>query len=137
MQREVAVHDHARRIAGLQLGRGVAANIRFKRDVVDKTSRELETIAKDDYAATQDLQHNDFIPEAISRSDAEVSEIGPGDLDFRCKAIVRDTWVIIQSCLSARIYSDHGLKACFNAVRMVDRVGCLLREDLRCLLCNG
>ena len=65
-EREVSVHSHAHHVASLQLGCGCAANIGLKRDVVYKISGELETIDKNLHAATQDAQHHDFIPEAVS-----------------------------------------------------------------------
>lgn len=68
-EREVAVHDHSHHVASAQLGRGVTANIGLERDVVHKVSRELQAIGKNQYAAAQDAQLDDFIPEAISTSD--------------------------------------------------------------------
>ena len=50
---------------------------------------ELEAIAENQHAATKDAQLDDFIAEAISRGDPQVSEIGPGDLHFRGEAVVR------------------------------------------------
>src|SRR5262245_7628502 len=77
------------------------------------------------------------VGETKSRSDAEVSEISPGDLDLSCEAIVGYAEVIFQSCLPAHIHSDHRLEACFNPVRTVERAGCLLCHGLGCLLGNG
>jgi len=51
-EREVAVYTHAHHIAGVQLGRGRAANIRLKCDVMYKISGELETIGKNLRATT-------------------------------------------------------------------------------------
>ena len=79
-EREVSVHNHARHVASLQLGCGCAANIGLKRDVVYKISGELETIAKNQHAATQDAQLHDFIPEAVSTGDPQLSEVSLGDL---------------------------------------------------------
>lgn len=128
-QCEMSVYDHACRVTSLQLGRTIAANIRFEGDVVNKTSRELETIAKDHHTATQDAQLDNFIPEAISRSDTEVSEVSPGDLDFSSEAIVRDAWIVVQSRLPARVNSNHWLEPCLDSVRTVKRFRCLLGDS--------
>ena len=86
-EREVSVHNHARHVASLQLGCGFAANIGLERDVVYKISGELETIAKNQHAATQHAQLDDFIPEAVSPGDPQVSEVSLCDLHFSSEAI--------------------------------------------------
>jgi hypothetical protein len=53
-ERDVAVHSHAYYIASLHFGRSCSANVRLKCDVVYKVSGELEAIAKNLHAATQD-----------------------------------------------------------------------------------
>lgn len=87
-ERKVAVHSHPRHVARLQLWGGSAANIGLKRDVVYKISGELETIAKNQHAATQNAKLHDFIPEAVSTGDSQISEVSLGDLHFRSEAIV-------------------------------------------------
>jgi hypothetical protein len=72
-EREVSVHNHAHDVASLQLGCDRAANIGLKRDVVYKISGELETIAKNLHATTQDTQLHDSIPEAVSTGDPQLS----------------------------------------------------------------
>ena len=99
-KREVAIHSHAHHVASLQLGCGCAANIGLKRDVVYKISGELETIDKNLHAATQDAQLQDFIPEAVSTGNPQVSEVGLGDFYFSGEAIVapcqpqRPIWLV-------------------------------------------
>ena len=87
-KREVAIHSHAHHVASLQLGCGCAANIGLKRDVVYKISGKLETIVKNLHATTQNAQLHDFIPEAVSTGDPQVSEVRFGDLYFSGEAIV-------------------------------------------------
>ena len=65
-EREVAIHNHTRHVASLQLGCGCPANIGLKRDVVYKISGELETVAKNLHAATQDAQLHDSSIGAVS-----------------------------------------------------------------------
>jgi hypothetical protein len=113
-EREMTVHGHACYIAGPQLRRAGTANVRLERDVVRKVSGELQTLAKNHHAAARDLQHDDFIPETISRGDAQGIEVVLGDLNFSCEAIVGHAWFIVQSGLSARIYRDHWLEARFQ-----------------------
>ena len=72
-QREVAVYSHAHHIASMQLGCGWAVNIRLKCDVMEEISGELETIGKNLRAATQHAQLHDFIPEAVSTGDPQLS----------------------------------------------------------------
>src|SRR4029077_5039575 len=110
-EREVAVHSHAHHVASAQLGCGCPANIGLKRDVVYKTPGELETIAKNQHAATKDAQLDDFIAETISRGDPQICEIGPGDLHFRGETVVRDADVAVQPCLSTRVDRNHRLEA--------------------------
>ena len=55
-EREVAVHSHAHHVASLHFGCGCSADVGLKCDVVYKISGELETIAKNQHAATQDAQ---------------------------------------------------------------------------------
>jgi hypothetical protein len=114
-EREMAVHDHARHIAGPQLRRSSAAKIGLEGDVVNKISRELETIAKDHHATTQDAQLDDFIPEPISKSDPQLEEISLGDFHLSGEAIVGGTSFIVQTRLPAGIHSNHRLEARFEA----------------------
>src|SRR5258708_22396288 len=104
-EREVAVHSHASHVDCLQLRCGCAANIGLKCDVVYKISGELETMAKDLHATTQDAQLDDFISEAVSTGDPQVSEVGLGDLHFSGEAIVCRAYLNIQSRLSTGIHS--------------------------------
>src|SRR4029450_4495195 len=106
-EREVAVHSHPRHVARLQLGGGSAANIGLKCDVVYKISRELETIAKNQHAATQDAQLHHFVLEAVSPGDPQVSEISLGHLHFSGEAIVGGANLNVQSGLSTGIYRNH------------------------------
>ena len=118
-KREVAIHSHAHHVASLQLGCGCAANIGLKRDVVYKISGELETIVKNLHAATQDAQLHDFIPEAVSTGDPQVSEVGLGDLHFSGEAIVGHANLSVQSGLSTGIHSNHWLQTRFEPERSV------------------
>src|SRR4030095_5429281 len=116
-EREVAVHSHPRHVARLQLGGGSAANIGLKRDVVYKISGELETIAKNQHAATQDAKLPHFIPEAVSAGDSQISEVSLGDLHFSGEAIVGRANLSVQSGLSTGIHSNHWLQTRFEAER--------------------
>ena len=136
-QREMAIHDYARRVTSLQLWRGRAANVRLKRNVVYKIPRKLEAIAENQHAATKDAQLDDFIAEAISRGDPQFSEIGLGDLHFRGEAIVPGADLIVQPGLSTRVDRNHRLEPSFKPVRMVSHFGCLLGNGFWCLLGNG
>ena len=118
-EREVAVYSHAHHVASLQFGCGCAANIGLKRDVVYKISGELETIVKNLHAATQDAQLHDFIPEAVSTGDAQVSEVGLGDFHFSGEAIVGHANLSVQSGLSTGIHSNHWLQTRFEPERRV------------------
>ena len=135
-QREMAIHDYARRVTSLQLWRGRAANVRLKRNVVYKIPGKLEAIAENQYAASKDAQLDDFIAEAISRGDPQFSEIGLGNLHFRGEAVVSRADLIVQPRLSTRVDSNHRLEAGFKPVRPVRRFGCLL-GNVWCLLGNG
>src|SRR6187551_3574349 len=115
-QREMAIHDYARRVTSLQLWRCRAANVRLKRNVVYKVSGKLEAIAENQHAATKDAQLDDFVAEAISRGDPQFSEIGLGDLHFSGEAVVPGAHLIVQPRLSTRIYRDNWLEARFQAV---------------------
>src|SRR4029450_6907153 len=125
-QREMAIHDYARRAPSLQLWRCRAANVRLKRNVVYKVSGKLEAIAENQHAATKDAQLDDFVAEAISRGDSQFSEIGLGDLHFSGEAVVRGAGFIVQPRLSTRADSNPRLEASFKPVRTVSRFGCLL-----------
>src|SRR5215211_2695470 len=118
-EREVAVHTHARHVASAQFGCGCPANIGLKCDVVYKISGELEAIAKDQHAATQDAQLHDFIPEAVSAGNPQVSEVGLGDFHFSGEAIVGRANFNIQSGLSTGIHSNHRLQTRFEPDRSV------------------
>ena len=118
-EREVAVHSQSHHVASVQLGCGCPANIGLKRDVVYKISGELETIAKNLHAATQDAQLHDFIPEAVSTGDPQVSEVGFGDLHFSREAIVGRANLNVQSGLSTGIHSNHWLQTRFEPDRSV------------------
>src|SRR6476620_6871605 len=118
-EREVAVHNHARHIASLQLRRGRAANIRFKCDVVYKISGELETMAKNLHATTQDAQLHDFIPESVSTGDPQVSEVGFSDLHFSGEAIVGHANLSVHSGLSTGIHRNHWLQTSLEPERSV------------------
>lgn len=52
-QREMAIHDYARRVTSLQLWRCRAANVRLKRNVVYKIPGKLEAIAENQQAAAK------------------------------------------------------------------------------------
>ena len=138
----MAIHSHAHDVASPQLWRGRAANIGLKRDVVYKTPGELETMVKNQHAATKDAQLDDFIAEAISRSDPQVSEIDPGDLHFRGEAVVRDANLASNlACplASTEITGWRRASSRFDVWRvgpLLGHVGCLLRR-VRCLLGNG
>src|SRR3954468_10092002 len=108
-EREVAVHSHARHIASLQLGCGCAANIRLKCDVVYKISGELKTVAKNLHAATQDAQLHDFIPEAVSPGDPQVTKVSLGNFYLSGEPIVGRTSFNVQSGLSTGVHSNDGL----------------------------
>ena len=112
---EVAVHDHAHRVASPHLGRAGAAKIGLECDVVNKISRELKTIAEDHHATAQDAQLDDFIPEPISRSDPQLGEISLGDFHLSGEAIVGGTRFIIQTRLPARVHSNHRLETRFKS----------------------
>src|SRR4029077_21247641 len=118
-EREVAVHSHGHHVASAQLGCGCPANIGLKRDVVYKISGELETIAKNQHAATQDPQIHDFIPEAVSPGDPQLSEVSLGDLHFSGEAIVSRTNLNVESGLSTGIHSNHWLQKRFEPDRSV------------------
>src|SRR5690349_16036871 len=109
-ERETAVHDYARHITGPQLRRSTAADICLERDVVNKISGELETIAKDHHATTQHAKLDDRIPEPISRSDPEIRKVSLGDFHFRREAIVGGASFIVQTRLPARIHSNDRLQ---------------------------
>jgi hypothetical protein len=96
-EREAGVHSHAHHVASAQLGCGCPANIGLKRDVVYKISGELETIAKNQHAATQDAQLHDFILEAVSAGNPQVSEVSLGDLHFSGETIVGRANLTVQS----------------------------------------
>jgi hypothetical protein len=122
----MAIHDYACHVTSLQLWRARAANVRLKRNVVDKIPGELEAIAENQHAATKDAQLDDFIAEAISRGDPQFSEIGLCDLHFRREAIVGHAWFNVQPGLSTRIHRDYRFEARFEPDRTVSRFGCLL-----------
>ena len=130
-EREVAVHKHAHDVASLQLGCGCATNIGLKRDVVYKISGELKTIAENLHTAAQYAQLNDFIPEAISRSDPQVAEIGLSDLHFGGEAIVGHANLSVQSGLSTGIHSNHWLQTRFEPERRAGFGGRSLLRNLR------
>jgi hypothetical protein len=109
-EREMAVDDHARHITGPQFRRSGAADICLKRDVVNKISREVETIAKDHYATTQHAKLDDLIPEPISRSDPEIRKVSLGDFYFSREAIVGGASFIVQTRLPASIHSNDRLQ---------------------------
>ena len=113
-EREVAVHNHAHHVASLQLGCGCPANIRLERDVVYEISGELETIAKNQHTATQDAQLYDFILEAVSPGNPQLSEVGLGDLHFSGEAIVGRANFTVQSGLSTGIHSNYWLQTRFE-----------------------
>src|ERR1700745_1557203 len=117
-EREVTVHDYACHVASLQLGGGCPRNIGFKRDVVYKISGELETIAKNLHATTQHAQLHDFIAEAVSTGDSQISEVSLGDLHFSGETIVGRANLSIQSGLSTGIHSDHWLQTRFKPERI-------------------
>ena len=126
-EREVAVHKHAHHVASAHLGCRCPANIGLKCDVVYKISGELETIAKNQHAATQDAQFHDFIPEAVSPGNPQVSEVSLGDLHFSGEAIVGRANLTVQSGLSTGIHSNHWLQTCFEPDRRVGlSIGSLL-----------
>ena len=127
-EREAAVHSQARYVTSAQLGCGCPANIGLKRDVVYKISGELETIAKNQHAATQDAQFHDFIPEAVSAGNPQVSEVSLGDLHFSGETIVGRANLTVQSGLSTGIHSNHWLQTRFEPDR---GVGFGLRNLLR------
>src|SRR6476620_3462857 len=129
-EREVAVHNHARNIASLQLRRGRAANIRFKCDVVYKISGELETMAKNLHATTQDAQLHDFIPETVSTGDPQVTEVSLGDFYLSGEPIVGHASLNVQSGLSTGIHSNHWLQTRLEPERSVGL------GSVRSLLCN-
>jgi len=129
----MAIHDYARRVTGLQLGRGCAANVRLKRNVVYKIPGKLEAITENQHPATKYAQFDDFIAEAISRGDPQVSEIGLGDLHFIGEAVVRSANLIVQPRLSTGVHSNHRLEASFKPDRAVSRFGCLLSDVGRLL----
>jgi hypothetical protein len=108
-EREVAVHSHARYVSGVQLGCGRAANVRLKCDVVYKISRELETVTKNLHPTTQDAQLDDFIPEAVSTGDPEISEVSLGDFYLSGEPIVGGARFDVQSGLSTGIRSNDWL----------------------------
>jgi hypothetical protein len=127
-QREMAIHDYARRVTSLQLWRGRAANVRLKRNVVYKVSGKLEAIAENQHAATKGAQLDDFVAEAISRGDSQFSEIGLGDLHFSGEAVLPGADLIVQPGFSTRVDSNHRLEESFKPDRTVSRFGCLLGE---------
>src|SRR6476620_12598392 len=100
---EVAVHSHARHIASLQLWCGCATNIRLKCDVVYKISGELETMAKNRHATTQDAQLHDFIPETVSTGDPQVTEVSLRDFYLSGEPTVGHASLNDQSGLSTGI----------------------------------
>jgi hypothetical protein len=113
-QCEMAIHDYARSVTSLQLWRGRASNVRLKRNVVYKIPGKLEAIAENKHAATKDAQLDDFIAEAISKGDPQLSEIGLGDLHFSGEAVVRGADLIVQSRLSTRVHRDYWLETRFQ-----------------------
>jgi len=129
-EREVAVHSHARHIASLQLWCGCATNIRLKCDVVYKISGELETMAKNRHATTQDAQLHDFIPETVSTGDPQVTEVSLGDFYLSSEPIVGHASLNVQSGLSTGIHSNHWLQTRFEPERSVGL------GSIRSLLCN-
>ena len=96
------------------------------------------------HAATQDAQLHDFIPEAVSTGDPQVSEVSFGDLHFSGEAIVGHANLSVQSGLSTGIHSNHWLQTRFEPERSVGLGGVrsLLRNrrsvgsGVRSLLCN-
>src|SRR5690242_2620970 len=88
-EREMAIDDHAYRIAGAQLGCGCSANVAFKCDIVHKISGELKTIGINQYAAPQDAHLHNFVAIAVAPGDPEIRKVGLGDFDFRGKAVIR------------------------------------------------
>ena len=118
-EREVAVYSHAHHIASLQLGCGRATNIRLKCDVMYKISGELETIGKNLRAATQDAQLHDFIPEAVSTGDPQVTEVSLGDFHLSGEPIVGHAGLNVQSGLSTGIHSNHWLQTRLEPERSV------------------
>jgi hypothetical protein len=118
-EREAAVHSQAHHVASVQLGCGCPANIGLKRDVVHKISGELEMIAKNQHAATQHAQLDDFIPEAVSPGDPQVSEVSLGDFHFSGETIAGRANFTVQSGLSTGIHSNHWLQTRFEPDRSV------------------
>jgi hypothetical protein len=108
-QREVAVHNYARYVSGVQLGCGRAANVSLKCDVVYKISRELETVTINLHPTAQDSQLDDFIPEAVSPSDPKVSEVSLGDFYLSGEPIVGGARFDVQSGLSTGVHSNDWL----------------------------
>ena len=127
-EREVAIHSHAHYVASLQLRCWCAANIRLKCDVVYKISGELETMAKNLHGATQDAQLHDFVPEAVSTGDPQVTEVSLGDFYLSGEPIVGHASLNVQSGLSTGIHSNHWLQTRFEPDR---GVGFGLRNLLR------
>jgi hypothetical protein len=127
-KREVAIHSHAHHVASAQLGCGCPSNIGLKRDVVYKISGELETIAKNQHTATQDAQVHDFISEAVSSGDPQLSEVSLGDFHFGGEAIVGRANLNVESGLSTGIHSNHWLQTCFEPDRSVGFDRSLLRN---------
>ena len=62
---------------------------------------------------------HDFIPEAASPGDPQVSEVSLGDLHFSSEAIVGRANLTVQSGLSTGIHSNHWLQTRFEPERSV------------------
>jgi len=132
----MVIHDYARRVTSLQLWRGRAANVGFKRNVVYKIPGKLQAIVENYHTTTNDPQLDDFIVEAIFTGDPEFFEIGFGDLHFSGETVVRRADLIVQSRLSTGVDSNYRLEASFKARRTVSRFRCLL-GNVGFFLSNG
>src|SRR5574337_654198 len=79
----------------------------------------MKAIGKNQHASTQDTKLNDFIAEAVSTGDSEVTEVSFCDLHFSSEAVVGCANLSVQSGLSTDIYSNHWLQTRFEPERRV------------------
>ena len=91
----MAVHVHAHHIARTQLRRAVTADVCLEGDIVRQVHGELQTVAEYLDTAAQDAQLHDLVSEAVTTSDAQVTEVLLGYLHFSREAIVGHTRCIV------------------------------------------
>ena len=142
-QCEMAIHDYTRDVTSPQLWCGRAANIGLKRDVVYKIPGELETIVKNQHAATKmrssTTSSRKPFPGVIPRSAKSALAISTSEVK---RSFATPTSLSNLACplASTEITGWRRASSRFDlsgaSGRLLGHVGCLLRH-VRCLLGNG